>query len=80
MWNIEIKNEMNDIKKFEEKINRKDLIYKAGKYEYYFRLYETQRSFGESIYTGKTNIDKPEMDQINLLEKWKNLIIDLEQE
>ena len=31
---------MNDIKKFEEKINRKDLIYKAGKYEYYFRLYK----------------------------------------
>ena len=80
MWNIEIKNEINDIKKFEEKINRKDLIYKAGKYEYYFQLYETQRSFGESIYTGKINIDKPEMDQINLLEKWKNLIIDLEQE
>ena len=49
MWNIEIKNEINDIKKFEEKINRKDLIYKAGKYEYYFRLYETQRSFGKSI-------------------------------
>ena len=79
MWNIEIKNEINDIKKFEEKINRKDLIYKAGKYEYYFRLYETQRSFGKSIYSGKINIDKPEMDQINLLEKWKNLIIDLEQ-
>ena len=27
-------------------------------------------SFGESIYTGKTNIDEAEMDQSNLLKIW----------
>ena len=30
----EIKNEIDEIKKWEEKIKRKDLIYKAKKYKY----------------------------------------------
>ena len=36
MRNIRIKNDINDIKTFKEKINRKDLIYKASKYKYDF--------------------------------------------
>ena len=63
----EIKNEIDEIKKWEEKIKRKDLIYKANKYKYDFQSYETIRSFGESIYTGKINTDESEMDQSNLL-------------
>ena len=42
----EIKNEINEIKKWEEKIKRKDLIYKANKYKYDFQKCETIRSFG----------------------------------
>ena len=57
-----------EIKKWEEKIKRKDLIYKVNKYKYDFQQYETIRYFGESIYTGKSNIDEAEMDQSNLLE------------
>ena len=70
MKNIEIKNEIDEIKKCEEKILkiRKYLIYKANKYKYDFQQYETIKSFGESIYTGKINIDEAEIDQINLLE------------
>ena len=67
MRNIEIKNEIDEIKKWEEKIKRKDLIYKVNKYKYDFQQYETIRYFGESIYTGKINIDEAEMDQSNLL-------------
>ena len=46
----------------------KDLIYKENKYKYDFQQYDTIRSFSESIYTGKINIDEAEMDQRNLLE------------
>ena len=36
-----------------------------------FQQYETVRSFGESIYTNKVNIDEAEMDQRNIL---KNIV------
>ena len=71
MQSNEIKNETDEIKRIEKKINRKDLIYKAGKYKYDIQQYETIRSFAESIYTGKTNIDEGETDQTNLL---KNIL------
>ena len=41
-------------------------MYKANKYKYGFQQHETIRSFGESIYTRKINIDEAEIDQINL--------------
>ena len=44
-------------------------IYRTGKHD--FQQFERIRSFGDSIYTGKTNIDEREMDQTNLLEKLK---------
>ena len=64
----EIKNEIDEIIKWEEKNNRKDLKYKTNKYLYNFQQFETIRFFGDSIYTGKINIDEPEIDQTNLLE------------
>ena len=66
------KNEIDKIKKWEEKIEQKDLIYKANKYKIDFQQHKTIRCFGESIYTGKINKDKVEMDQSNLL---KNKIV-----
>ena len=64
----EINNKINEIRKWEEEIKRKDLKCKTNKYLYDFQQFETIRSFGDSIYTGKINIDEPEMDQSNLLE------------
>ena len=61
----EIKNEIDEIRKWEEKNNQKNLKYKTNKYLYDFQQLETIRSFGDSIYTGKINID--EMNQTNLL-------------
>ena len=55
----------------EEKIKRKDLIYRANKQKYGFQQYETIRSFGESIYACKITTDEAEKDQSNLL---KNII------
>ena len=67
MRNNEIKNEIDYIKKWEEKIKRKDLKYEIKKYIYDFQPFETIKSFGDSIYNGKINIDETEMDQSNLL-------------
>ena len=68
MGNNEIENEIDDIKKSEKKFNRKDLIQRENKNEYDFQQYETIRSFGENIYTGKITTDEAEQDRSNLLE------------
>ena len=63
----EIKNEIDDFKKWGEKLKTKDLIYKANKYKFEFQQYEIIRSFSESISTGKVNISEAEIDQSSLL-------------
>ena len=60
------KNEIDEIKKWEEKTKWYNLKHKTKNYTYDFQQYDTIRSFGESIYTGKINIDEAEMDQCNL--------------
>ena len=49
-------------------IKGKDLKYKKNKYLFVFEQFETIRSFGDSIYSDKINIDEAELDQTNLLE------------
>ena len=68
MRNTEIENEIDEVKKSEEKVKRRDFIYKTNKYKYDFQQYETIRSFGDSVYAGNYNIDEAEVDQTNLLE------------
>ena len=51
--NSEIQNELNKIKKLEEKINRNDLIYELSNYKYDFRNIPIIISFGDSIFNGK---------------------------
>ena len=63
--NNKIENEIDEIKKCEKRNKRKDLVYKGNKYKYDFQQYEAIRSFNESIYTGKIDIDEAEMDQNN---------------
>ena len=62
----EIKNEIDQVRKWEEKFII--FINISNKYLYDFQQFETIRSFGDSIYIGKTNIDETEIDQSNLLE------------
>ena len=66
MRTSEIENEIDEIKKLENKIKRKNLKYETNKYMYDFQQSEMIRSFGDSIYAGKISID--EMDQSNHLE------------
>ena len=69
----EIKNEINDIKKWENKIKRKDLKYKTNRYKFDFQQFEILRSFGDSIYNGKVRIDEAEMEKTNLIENIVNV-------
>ena len=64
----EIKNEIDEIENWEDKIKWKDLKYGTNKSIYDFQQLETIRSFGDNIYTGKISIDEGEMDQSNLSE------------
>ena len=63
----EIKNEINETKKWEEKIKRKDLTYETSKYIFDFQQFQTIRSFGDSIYNDKINIREAKMKQVILI-------------
>ena len=64
----EIKNEIDEIKRWEEQTKQEDLKYKTKNCTYDFQQYETIRSVGESIYTRKAGIVETEENQSNLLE------------
>ena len=64
----EIKNQIHETKKWEERIKWKDLKYEAGKHKYDFQNYYMIRPFGESFYSGKIEIHEADTDQTNLLE------------
>ena len=42
-------------------------------YIYDFQNFEAIRSFGDSIYAGKVNLDEEEIDQTNLFQKYYRL-------
>ena len=67
MRNDEIKNDIDEIKKLENKIKRKYWKCERNRDAYDFQQFETIISFDDSIYTGKISIDEVEMDQTNLL-------------
>ena len=62
-----LKNELDGIKKREEKMKQRDFKNEPKKYIYDFQQYETIRSFGDSIYPRKINIVEGEEGQRNLL-------------
>ena len=64
----EIKNKINEIKKWEEIIKRKNLKYETNKNRFDFQQFKTIRFFGDNIYNGKINIKEAKMNQAILLE------------
>ena len=69
----EIKNEIDETKKWEDKIKQKDLKYEADKHRYDFQRYGMIRSFGESIYFCKISMSETDLDQTNLFENMKKI-------
>ena len=59
------------LKNGKQKLRQKDLQYERKKHIYDFQQYDNIRFFSDNIYTGKININKPEMDQSNLLKNWE---------
>ena len=49
----EIKNELDKIKRYENKLIRDNLFYESTKQVYDFKIFKTIRSFGDSIYNHK---------------------------
>ena len=65
---VEIKNELNEIKEYEKKVNRKNMIYYSSKEPFDFRMFKTIRSFSDDIYSSKITINKADQEQSDLLE------------
>ena len=70
-----IKNESDEIKKYEEKIRGKDIVYKRNKCKHDFQQYESIRFISDSFYNGKISIDEAVIDQRNLLDGLKNFSV-----
>ena len=51
---------------------KNDLKYETNKFMFDFQEFQTIRSFGDSIYTGKINMEEAEIDQNNLLKNMVN--------
>ena len=64
----ETKNEIDEIKKWEEQVERKDSKRKINKYLYDFQQFEIIISFGDTMYYNKINIYEAVRDQSNPLE------------
>ena len=62
----EIKIELNEVKKWEEKIIRNDLKYGTKNYTYDSQAFQTIRFFGDNITSGKITTSETDEDQRNL--------------
>ena len=67
----ESKKELNKIKEIEKNIDREKLFYKTGKHTFDFRKFNSVRTFGEDIYSGKITM---KVNQISWV-KLKNVMI-----
>ena len=61
----EIKDEIDEIKKWDKKINRKYWKYDIKKYVYGIQQFESVRSFGDSIFSNEIVMVEAEEDQSN---------------
>ena len=70
--NDEAIKEINKIKEIEKTIDREKLVYRASKYTYNFRNFQTVRTLGRDIYEGKITLEEANIEQNNLQRDIKN--------
>ena len=70
----EIKNKINNIKEYEKKVNRNNMIYNSSKEPFDFKTFKIIRSFGENIYSGKITINEANEEQADLINDILNFI------
>ena len=70
--NEEAKKELNKIKETEKNVDREKLIYKAKKYKYSFKLFQTITTFCRDIYESRITLKEADWYQSNLLREIRN--------
>ena len=70
----EAKEEINQIKETEKKVDREKIFYDAGEYRYDFRIFNTVRTFGEDICDGKITLEEANKDQSDMVDDIDKLI------
>ena len=70
----EIKNKINNIKEYEKKVNRNNMIYNSSKEPFDFKTFKIITSFGENIYSGKITINEANEEQADLINDILNFI------
>ena len=63
----ECKKEMDKIVKTEKAVGREELIYRVSEYTYSFQNFQTIKTFGRDIYSGKITLKDADEDQASLL-------------
>ena len=63
----ESKKELNQIKEIEKNIDREKLFYKTDKHTFDCKIFNTIRTFGEDIYSGKITLEDVDENQSDLL-------------
>ena len=63
----ECKKEMDKIVKIEKTVDREELIYRVSEYTYSFQNFQTIKTFGRDIYSGKITLKDADEDQASLL-------------
>ena len=63
----EAKKEMDKIVKIEKTVDREKLIYRVSEYTYRFQNFQTIKTFGRDIYSGKITLKETDEDQASLL-------------
>ena len=63
----EAKKEMEKIMKIEKNVDREKLIYRASEYTCSFQNFQTIKTFGRDIYSGKITLKEDDEDQASLL-------------
>ena len=60
---------MNEMIEIEKTVGRENLIYRASKYTYSFKIFQTIKTFGRDIYNGKITLKDADDDQIRNFKK-----------
>ena len=72
--NDKAKKEFNKIIEIEKDVDREKLFYKSHQNKYYFKNFQTIRTFGKDIYNGEITLEEADKDQSDLIEKINDFI------
>ena len=66
--NDKAKKEFNKMIEIEKDVDREKLFYKSHQNKYYFKNFQTIRTFGKDIYNGEITLEEADKDQSDLID------------